>query len=353
MAKNNQKEKKENEVEEDPGGDNKEPDIKKEPNVDQKETEGNSENETAEKSNTTKIAIIILIFVILILTVFLALALRKKTPDKSPINIVPEQAVSPQSSATSQTTNETVNSTNTAPGNTDSLISATEPPVVTSEVKKADLYISEYYFSEDPKMGEEFTIKIKIGNKGKANADDFHWEWWPTAYDKACEGEVDGLAVGEIKKVECTYTYGGWSTYATKAVVDTKYEVDESNESNNVASKQVVPIHDQKPDLYITDYSFNHWPTMGEEFTISIKIKNKGNGDADSFHWEWWPTAYGKYCKEEIDGLDAGDSKTVTCTYTYGGWANYATKAVADSDDDISESDEGNNTYSQTVMPNH
>jgi subtilase family serine protease len=350
MAKNNFKERKKTEIKENVEDHKQEESVKEEQTGEQKETEGSHKSGISETSNTTKIAIVALIIVILILTVFLVFALKKKSPDKSPINIVPEQADNLQTNKLNQSDSDT----NTAPENTDSLLSATELSAATPEVKKADLYISEYYFSEDPKMGKEFTVKIKIGNKGKAMAKNFHWEWWPTAYDKACEGEIDVLAIGEIKKVECTYTYGSWSTYVTKAVVDTKYEVDESDESNNSVSKEVIPIHEEsKADLYITNYAFNHPPKQGEAFTVSITIKNKGDTDADSFWWEWWPTAYGKFCREKIDGLDAGDDKTVSCTYTYGGWANYATKAVADADNDVSESDETNNTYSQTVMPIH
>jgi hypothetical protein len=235
---------------------------------------------------------------------------------------------------------------------TDTTVPST-PPTSTTE-KKADLYVVKYSFSEDPKSGEEFTVSIKIGNKGTASAGSFHWDWWPTSAGKACDGKVDGLAVGSSKTVECQYTYASWSTYSTKAVVDSKDEVDELDEDNNIATKKVIPIHDEaKADLYISDYSFNHPPKQGEAFTVSITVYNKGDAAAESFWWEWWPTAYGKFCREKIDSLAAHGGRVVTCTYTYGGWANYATKAVADADDDISESDEENNTYTQTVMPIH
>ena len=35
----------------------------------------------------------------------------------------------------------------------------------------------------------------------------------------------------------------GWSTYATKAVVDPDDDVDESNDGNNTSTKTVIPIH--------------------------------------------------------------------------------------------------------------
>lgn len=305
------------------------------------------------KSSTSnqKIVITVLIFIILVLSalLFYSAVKNKKEATKQLENPTVDTSEKSPAGTTNTTTDDNV----TIEESTDSLGTDSTVPVADTVVKQADLYIVSYSFSESPKSGEEFKIWIKIGNKGNVGASSFHWEWWPTAYDSACSGEINSLAAGGTQTVECEYTYQSWSTYATKAKVDSKNEVGESNESNNIATKQVIPIHDEKVDLYITSYTFNHDPKQGEEFTVSITIKNKGDGDADEFWWEWWPTAYGKACREKINDLDPGESKTVKCDYTYGGWANYATKAVADADNDISESDEGNNTYTKNVIPIH
>ena len=293
----------------------------------------------------------ILIAAILIVAAFFIYSIGKRAGVKN---------VRKESSEKTVANNENITTSQTAPditvaANDSNIVSDSTVPQeeAAAGVSKADLYVVSYYFSEDPEKGEGFKVFIKIGNKGNAYADDFHWEWWSSSSKKSCEGETDGLAAGKTRTVECEYTYESWSTYATRAVVDSKYEIDESNEGNNIAAKQVIPIHDEKPDLYVSSYSFNHDPVQGEEFKVSITIKNKGEGDADSFHWEWWPTAYGSACRDEIGDLDPGESKTVTCTYTYGGWANYATKAVADADNEVSESNEGNNTYSKNIVPIH
>lgn len=227
-------------------------------------------------------------------------------------------------------------------------------PTQTPTPEKADLRIKKYSFSEDPKMGDEFTVKITIENKGGTSAKNFKWEWWPTAYNSACDGKIDKLAAGESKTVECDYTYGGWSTYETKAVADSSYDVEESDEGNNVASKTVIPTHDEaKADLYISSYSFNHTPEMGEAFTVNITIYNQGDKAAGEFWWEWWPTAYNYACREKITSMAAHGGQVVSCTYTYGGWSTYATKAVADADNNVSESNEDNNSYTQSIVPIH
>ncbi|MFZ5845200.1 MAG: CARDB domain-containing protein [Patescibacteria group bacterium] len=106
-------------------------------------------------------------------------------------------------------------------------------------------------------------------------------------------------------------------------------------------------------DLYINSYSFDHPPKQGEAFTVSIGIYNQGDAAAGGFWWEWKPTWAITACRERIDSLAAHSGRTVTCTYTYSGWANYETKAIADSGNEVAESNEGNNTYTQNVIPIH
>ncbi|HPN96291.1 MAG TPA: CARDB domain-containing protein [Candidatus Moranbacteria bacterium] len=220
--------------------------------------------------------------------------------------------------------------------------------------KYPDLYVEKYSFSEDPKSGEEFTVNIKIGNKGNADAKSFHWDWYATAHEKNCDGKVNSLAAGKTVTVGCKFTYSSWAAYETKAVIDPESEIYESNESNNTAAKQVIPIHDEaKADLYISSYAFNHAPKQAESFSVGITIKNGGTAAAGAFWWEWWPTDFGKACRAQISGLAANAQKTVFCSYTYSSWSTYATKAVTDADNNISESNESNNTHTESVIPIH
>jgi len=115
-----------------------------------------------------------------------------------------------------------------------------------------------------------------------------------------------------------------------------------------------TPTPSPQADLYISEYSFNHPPKQGESFTVRIGIYNQGNTAAGPFWWEWWPTKYNYACRERIsEGIAAHGGRIVYCTFTYGGWANYVTKAVADADNEVTESNEGNNTYTQNVIPIH
>ena len=116
-----------------------------------------------------------------------------------------------------------------------------------------------------------------------------------------------------------------------------------------------TPTPSPMADLYISEYSFDHPPKMGEAFTVKIGIYNKGDKAAGGFYWEWWATtgAPTYACRERIDSLAAHGGRIVYCTYTYGGWGDYTTKAYADKDNEVAESDEGNNTYEQKLVPIH
>lgn len=309
-----------------------------------------------EKKQKTIITILLAVILVLIVFIFYVMIKNKNTPVSEPQNAVEKNqeaaAVTPTASE-SATPEEKPASSITETAATDTTPSNTESSAATSE-KKPDLYVASYSFSKDPKSGEEFEVKIKIGNKGTAKAENFHWQWWATHAKADCEGKINSLAAGETKTVGCKFTYPSWSTYDTKAVVDPDNEVNENNEDNNVATKKVTPIHDTaQPDLTISTYSFNHPPKMGEAFTISISILNNGDAAAGPFWWEWWPTHASHACREEIDSLPAHGDKVVTCTYTYASWSTYATKAVVDADSEVNESNEGNNTHAEDVIPIH
>ena len=116
-----------------------------------------------------------------------------------------------------------------------------------------------------------------------------------------------------------------------------------------------TPTPDNRADLYISSYSFNHPPVMGEAFTLTVIISNQGNVASGDFYWEWWATisAPTYACRANVASIPAHGARTVFCNYTYGGWANYTTRAIADVDNGVDESNEGNNTYSQNVIPVH
>jgi hypothetical protein len=48
--------------------------------------------------------------------------------------------------------------------------------------------------------------------------------------------------------------------------------------------------------------------------------------------------------------MAAHGGRILECDYTPGGWANYPSQVVVDTGNTLDESDEGNNTWSETLQ---
>ncbi len=108
------------------------------------------------------------------------------------------------------------------------------------------------------------------------------------------------------------------------------------------------------PDLYISEYTLTPDPcVMGSPCRIRVGVYNQGNADAGAFTVQWWATiaAPGPGCTWNVPSLAARGGRILECDYTYGGWALYTTRAVADSGNTVAESNEANNTQDRVMMP--
>lgn len=190
-----------------------------------------------------------------------------------------------------------------------------------------------------------FTAMLTVNSAGTVK---YQWEKSDGSAPTVETVSFTGAATKTIKTSWKLYgAYTGWEKLVALSP--------NSLESNMVEIKLTCPTPTTEPqaDLYISEYSFDHPPKMGEAFTVKIGIYNQGNKAAGGFWWEWWAASAVRPCRERIDSLAAHGGRIVTCTYTYGGWSTYTTKAVADVDNEVVESNETNNTKEQQVIPIH
>ena len=107
-----------------------------------------------------------------------------------------------------------------------------------------------------------------------------------------------------------------------------------------------------EPDLTITEFSLNPaTPVQGENVHVRVRAANTGDGDSGGFKVEWYglSTFASPSCNWNVNGgLDAGHSTLLECDYSFASWypANKTTIVFIDTDDDVDESDEGNNASS-------
>ncbi|MCJ7513004.1 MAG: NBR1-Ig-like domain-containing protein [Anaerolineales bacterium] len=110
-----------------------------------------------------------------------------------------------------------------------------------------------------------------------------------------------------------------------------------------------------KPDLVVKSITLDpESPFMSQSVSVSVKIKNQGGEIAKDFTVKWWPgESYpSAACSWDVDDLEPDDDQTLNCTYVgYPSWySSINTKAEVDTDDDVDESDEGNNVRMKEVV---
>jgi uncharacterized protein YraI len=90
--------------------------------------------------------------------------------------------------------------------------------------------------------------------------------------------------------------------------------------------------------------------TQGEIVYVQVRVTNRGDAAAGSFTVQWWATHALAPCSWPVSSLAPGQSKALSCQYTYGGWnPSYDLKLVVDSENTVAESNEGNNSQSDTL----
>ena len=219
-----------------------------------------------------------------------------------------------------------------------------------------DLYVSEFSLTPStPVQGSPVTVRIGVYNRGTSRSGAFTVEWWPGEnYTRpALRWRVDGVNARGGRILTATYAgYPSWyARLTTKAVVDARGEVMESNEGNNQRRMEIRvlrPGSAGRPDLYISEFSLDPVaPVQGQPVRVRVGVYNRGTAPAGPFKVEWWggsnftrPT-FTWY----VPGLPARGGRILYFNYDgYRSWySNIITKAVADPLNEVVESDEGNN----------
>lgn len=217
---------------------------------------------------------------------------------------------------------------------------------VSAATLSPDLYISSIDWEpNNPGIGETVTFTVTIENQGEGNADSCHLGYYLDDAQMSSEA-IPPLAAGE--SISRTFTWTAQNgRHVMKAAVDINKHISETDEANNEKSVTVVPL---MPDLTINKITWTPANiTVGEEITFNIDIVNTGTLQADFSH-------IGYYIDDEFIGYGdiepLGPGATVT---TYFRWVASAgphtVDAIADSNDEVTEIDEANNSRHVNLPP--
>jgi hypothetical protein len=107
-------------------------------------------------------------------------------------------------------------------------------------------------------------------------------------------------------------------------------------------------------DLYVSEFSLDpEVPTQGEPVKVRIGVYNKGQKRAGAFDVQWFPgeNFVVGIAEWRFDGMAARGGRIIN--YTYEGYTSWygrlVTKVVVDSEGEVKEADENNNTFRNTI----
>jgi subtilase family serine protease len=157
--------------------------------------------------------------------------------------------------------------------------------------------------------------------------------------------EIPPLEAAEIFQIDRQFINPSAGDYQVAATADLYDEVDETREYNNTDSDD---IHVSAPDLVVS--ALNHAPanpTIIDDITITAIVENIGDAPATTSTLEL--DVEGDIETYEIPSLAPAETHQVERQLVLGVSGSHAVNAAADINDDVNESDEGNNTAMDTI----
>jgi hypothetical protein len=243
----------------------------------------------------------------------------------------------------------------TAESTTEPTGEATEEP--TEESALPDLVITGLEVdADDPHQGMPLHIVATLHNQGEAVAQNVHWAWRVCVHSGCNYVEAPGtftLWPDEEIIARMEYQFDGWADYTTEAWVDSRGEVEESDEDNNTYQLS-IPVKPGLPDLTISALTFDpDPPVQGQNAVVAVIVRNQGAKPSATFTVEWWASVGAPVPACEwavVGGLEEGKTTVLECTYAYPSWhSSITTRAVADVGDDVTEWDENNNVLDKST----
>lgn len=226
-----------------------------------------------------------------------------------------------------------------------------------------DLYVSSLSITpSSPTQGAPATVRIGVTNGGDSPAGSFLVQWNADALGLGTGGpssvsrQVEGLGAGQTTTVEFVFVYGKAGNFRSIAEVDSFDNVVETNEANNLdilnITVQPAPI-----DLVIDSFTINPAsPVRATDVTATIVVRNAGPFAANNFAVQWRLNQENNFGPTEgVNGLNPGESRTITLEGTYFTAGTFTSVAIVDVFDTVLEpgAGESNNTraLSVTVQP--
>ncbi|MDD2912739.1 MAG: CARDB domain-containing protein, partial [Candidatus Bipolaricaulis anaerobius] len=215
---------------------------------------------------------------------------------------------------------------------------------VTGPAARPDLVVDNItYTPTTPTPGQTITFQVTVRNQGSASAGSFTVRLQGVGPSQ--DRTVSSLGAGS--QTNLTFSLPFLTSPETfTATADYYNQVTESDEANNTRPVTVTgPV--ARPDLVVDAITYNPTtPNLGQTITFQVTVRNQGSASAGSFVLRLQGAA--SYQDATVSSLGAGASTTRTFTLPLSTSSETFT-ATADLYNQVTESDEANNTRPVTV----
>jgi hypothetical protein len=216
--------------------------------------------------------------------------------------------------------------------------------------KGPDLVISKIEISPaTPVVNNKVTFKVHVKNKGNAEAGPSKLSFKVGGESRPPITVVPSLGPGQEHIYTRIDTLTVAQNYRATAIADAEEDVDESNENNNVGTKDftVVKLEVAKPDLIISNIEISPAsPTVNELITFKVHVRNIGNARVSSSKLRFRVDGLSSTPINviyEIRALAAGEEYIQIRGNRLSVAQDYKLTATADYDEKVKESNENNN----------
>ncbi|HSK88694.1 MAG TPA: CARDB domain-containing protein, partial [Anaerolineales bacterium] len=175
------------------------------------------------------------------------------------------------------------------------------------------------------------------------------YTWWYIAYPGISGGHawIAGTVVTSacVPSVVQVVAAPPLPTPTTVPVVEAPSD-DEDNSSLLVVPEVQLAI--KKPDLIVSEFTITPaTPVMGQNAHVRIGVYNQGNAVSGPYTVVWYGLSSfaSPSCSWSVDKSNAGGGRILQCDFVFNSWypINKASVAIVDANNQVSESNEGNN----------
>ncbi|MFC1917092.1 CARDB domain-containing protein [Chloroflexota bacterium] len=208
-----------------------------------------------------------------------------------------------------------------------------------------DLYIDTLTWSPaNPSQGDNITISISVKNQGQGKSNASRLAYYLD------EIYLDSVYLKPLAPGAATSTTFSWQVetgvHTVKAFADSVQTIAEDDEENNI---KTVVLPSTAPDLIVQEISWYPTnPLVAHRVTFTVGVKNSGDGDATQSRLYF-------YIDEELHYYSIGDLAAGASANSTLAWVtlmgSHSIRAVADAENTVVESDEGNNARAATFVP--